>query len=282
MKVRLPYQVAMCAWIDLLGYGSAISKAEFNPLRPEAITAVKRLRRFHRIVAESSLRRFPTLVMNDGAAAYRDLSWRTRWPTFEFVSDAYRLFRAINAAELKDGLPGARMVVACGFRLRGRRDGADARRHHFNKIIQEFSLGRITIEEAIGKAGGYRDAFDIIPALQANFAFTKAYLAEQSGRAGGLGGPKCYIDLALFDDPVPSWLDIGAPFDWKHGDLALAATFASLESLPEAQEVMIIDGTKISGGPEGTRDAIQTAQHLTDDPTVLAQVRDVHRAGIVY
>ena len=94
MKTHFPFQVSICAWVDLLGYGAEIKEAGYNPLDPKAKAAVKRIRHFHQVVADHSLRDFPTLVMNDGATAYRDLSYRTRWTTYDF-----RLFQDIQRVE---------------------------------------------------------------------------------------------------------------------------------------------------------------------------------------
>jgi hypothetical protein len=67
--VQFSFHVAVACWVDLLGYGSMISRAGFNPLHPDARQALVRTQAFHTIVAEHSARHFPTLVMNDGAVA---------------------------------------------------------------------------------------------------------------------------------------------------------------------------------------------------------------------
>lgn len=72
---RPPFYTSIACWIDLLGYGGVISRARFSPTHAEAKSAIDRLRRFHRLVAEHSSSRFPTFVINDGAVAYRDLSY---------------------------------------------------------------------------------------------------------------------------------------------------------------------------------------------------------------
>src|SRR5215469_632845 len=79
------FQVCAVCWFDLLGYGAMIADADFNPLHPKASEALARLRRFHAIVALNSGRSFRTLVMNDGAAAYRDLSLRGSDATLDFL-----------------------------------------------------------------------------------------------------------------------------------------------------------------------------------------------------
>src|SRR6266404_1927913 len=111
-SASFPFQIAVVCWVDLLGYGAMIAEADFNPLHPKASEAMQRLRRFHEIVASHSFRHFPTLVMNDGAAAYRDLSLRSRGPTYDFLMRAWKLFSNIKDDENARGLPGARVVLA--------------------------------------------------------------------------------------------------------------------------------------------------------------------------
>lgn len=124
-SATFPFATAAVAWVDLLGYGGMIAEAEFNPLHERAAAAIKRLRTFHSIVAEKSGRAFPTLVMNDGAAGYRDLSMRARSVTHEFIVNSWDLFTSLKASEAAAGHPGPRMVIAAGFRMRGRRAGLD-------------------------------------------------------------------------------------------------------------------------------------------------------------
>lgn len=276
-KTHFPFRVAICCWVDLLGYGASIARSDFNPLNPLAKGAVRRLRRFHELIASHSKRRFPTLVMNDGAAAYGDLTWNTRWATFEFISDAFGLYQAINQVEAKEGLPGARMVISTGFRLRGRRAGIDDRSARFRRVLKGLQDGTLSHKEAIDKAAKITSNFDVIPQLQANFAFTKAYVAEQSGRTGGLGGANCFLDLAVFEHPLPTWLDIGPIVQWREERLNLQAEFAPLISLPRAKKCETRNGVTTFGGPEGVRDAIQVARYLTSDDGVLAALQNARR-----
>jgi hypothetical protein len=261
----LPFPIAVVCWIDLLGYGAMIAEADFNPLHPKASEAMQRLRRFHEIVALHSARHFPTLVMNDGAASYRDLSLRSREPSHDFLNRAWNLFNAIKRSEDDRQLPGARVVLATGFRMRGRRAGKDATANQFKSIMQRYQNHDISPEEAIREAAHIRQAFDIIPELQANFAFSKAYVAESSGTRGGLGGARFFIDLTLFDTPLPSWLVLGETVKWSNETLRMEALFAPiLELLPCKHE---------EGGPLGIRDGLQVAQSLTQDPNVLRALR---------
>jgi hypothetical protein len=264
-----PFAVSAVAWVDLLGYGGMIAEAGFNPLHEKSAAAIRRLREFHAIVSVNSKRSFPTLVMNDGAAAYRDLSLRARSPTHEFICNAWKLFCAIREAEIANGFPGPRMVVTPGFRMRGRRAGMDQSAGHFASIMERYQKGQITGEHAIREATTISRSFDIVPQLQANFAFTKAYVAESSGKKAGLGGASCFIDLAFFDGSPPAWIELGPKIDWTNERLNLAAQFAPVLGLP--------DWHHPGGGPKEIRDGLQLAQFMAGGPDVLAALRSAPR-----
>lgn len=270
-SATFPFPIAVACWIDLLGYGAMIAEANFNPLHPKAAESMRRLRRFHSIVASHSARHFPTLVMNDGAAAYRDLSLRSRGPTFDFLMRAWRLYNEIKSDENACGLPGPRVVLAAGFRMRGRRAGQDATARHFQSVMQRFQIGEIAGEQAIREAAQIRQSFDVIPQLQANFAFSKAYVAESSGTKGGLGGATFFVDRALFDTPIPEFVVAGKTVEWSNEKLRMKASFMPIIELRHRKHT--------SGGPRGIRDALQVAQELTQDPNVLTALRTAQKPG---
>ena len=264
-NASFPFQVAVACWIDLLGYGGMISAAAFNPMHPEAREALARIRTFHRIVAEHSVRHFPTLVMNDGAVAYRDLSLRARSVTHDFLMRAWEMFEAVRLEDMNHGHPGPRMVLACGFRMRGRRAGLDASRDNFTSIIARLQNQEIDAEQAVREAASMRPHFDIVPQLQANFAFTKAYAAEQTGTKGGLPGPAFYVDLSIFGANRPGWIDLGPDIDWSHPNLNLQAKFAVVKEIHRSRHP--------AGGPPDILDGLAVAQVLANDQNVLAALR---------
>jgi hypothetical protein len=270
-STTFPFQIAVVCWIDLLGYGAMIAEAGFNPLHAKAAQALSRLRRFHEIVASHSDRYFPTLVVNDGAAAYRDLSLRSREPTHDFLMSAWSLFKSIRSNENGHGFPGARMVLATGFRMRGRRAGIDATAQQFKSVMRRYQAGEIVAEQAIREVGSVKRSFDIIPQLQANFAFSKAYVAERSGTKGGLGGPNFFVDLTLFDTPTPAWVEKGDTVDWSDERLRMNVSFAPILGFGPVKHV--------EGGPLGIRDGLQIAQDLTQDPHILSRLRAARKRG---
>ncbi|MDP5307895.1 hypothetical protein [Paracoccus spongiarum] len=258
---RFPFQVSIVAWGDLLGYGRKIAEAGFNPLDERAKTSIIRMREFHRVVAEHSNRHFPSLVINDGVAAYRDLSLRGRSISHDFLERSWELFSAINELEAKRGDPGIRMVVACGFRMRGRRAKVENDHSKVNSILYRFRDGQLTAEQAIREASTARPSFDVVPQLQANFAFTKAYVAESSGRSGGLPGPNFYLDTALLLDSTCAWPSGGSGIMWRDNTLGLDTEFRRVSNLPKIKHP--------EGGASELRTGLEVAQFLAGDVDVL-------------
>jgi hypothetical protein len=203
--------------------------------------------------------------MNDGAAAYRDLSMRSNSITYEFISNAWRLFTAIRTAEIAAGHPGARMVIAPGFRMLGRRAGIDQTAGHFASIMRRFQAGELPAEQAIREASRISRSFDVIPQLQANFAFTKAYVAENGGSAAGLPGPNCYVDIGFFTAPPPPWIDLGPAINWRDDELGLTATFAAIRSMRVRKHH--------KAAPDGVRSGLDVGRDLGGGSDVLSALR---------
>jgi hypothetical protein len=229
---KLPFHVSIAAWIDLLGYGSMIGVSGMNPIDPSAEEAVRRLRMFQRIVAEHSHRHYRTLVLNDGAVAYRDLSLRSDGPTRDFLQRSIALHRAVNAAESRAGWYGARMVVSVGLRAKGSRRAIDASALELGRILEEMAAGSVSAEEAVRRAAAIQRHSDQIPQLQANFAFSRAYVADDAGSDAGLGGPRLLVDTAMFiDGTPPRWILADDTIPFRVEKLGIDCTFAPVTGL---------------------------------------------------
>lgn len=244
----LPFCISASAWVDLLGYGSMIGDAGLNPVDERAKTAVTRLRAFHRIIAEHSGRYYRTLVINDGAVAYRDLSLRDNGVTHDFLQRSHALFEAIADMEGRNGWPGARMVLGLGFRARGSRRGIDDAERRVDRILGQMRAGEIGAEEAVRQAASIQRYSDGIPQLQANFAFTRSYVADAAGSRVGLGGPKMFVDTAMFqDDSPPSWVRCDAPIPFEDKRLNIQCGFVAVTGLCAPGKI----GDKIPGLRDG-------------------------------
>jgi hypothetical protein len=228
----LPFQISLACWVDLLGYGRMIGAAGLNPVAEQAKEAISRLRAFHRIVAEHSGRHFRTLVLNDGAVAYRDLSMRTNAVTHDFLSRSFALFEAIAASEARNDWPGPRMVLSAGLRGRGSRRAIDGSARQVDIILRRLADGELDPQQAVREAASIQRYSDLVPQLQANFAFTKAYVAESSGSAAGLGGSHCFVDTALFiEGQPPAWIDAGPVIEFAEPRLSIACGFVPITAM---------------------------------------------------
>jgi hypothetical protein len=244
----LPFCISAAAWVDLLGYGSMIGETSLNPIDARAEEAVVRLRAFHRIVAEHSGRYFRTLVINDGAVSYRDLSLRDNGVTHHFLQRSRNLFEAIADSEERNGWPGARMVLGLGFRARGSRRAIDDAEQRVDRILARMAAGDISAEEAVRQAASIQRYSDVLPQLQANFAFTRAYVADSGGSRVGLGGPRMFVDAAMFiDSSPPSWVECGALIPFEDQRLQIGCSFVPVSGLNPPGKI----GDRIPGLRDG-------------------------------
>jgi len=195
---RRLYEVNAAVWFDMLGYGSMLEKSNFDPTKQESISALQRLRDFHAIAARHSSKHFHITAINDGIIAVKDLSPRAKSVTAAFIARALSFYTDFNKHDISNGYPGGRMVIATGFRVREIRDIAIPEHEQIKSIKKRLKDRQITVDQAINEAYKVRPHFGLLPEIQANFAFTKAYLVDNAGSKGGFGGAKCYLDLALF------------------------------------------------------------------------------------
>jgi hypothetical protein len=224
---RYPIEVACVAWADLLGYGAMLEEAAFNPKDARTIRAIERLRAFQRAAVQRAERSFPAMPINDGVAYFKDLSPRTTSVTADFLRRACDAYAAINEVDQGAAYPGARMVIAVGPRVKIGRPKRSER--HLKAIIRRLAEGVITTIHAINEAYAASPVAGFVPALQANFAFSRAYLANEAGTSAGLGGAHCYIDLALFEDAPPNWIQFARRQEWR--DRRLNVWFGQLASV---------------------------------------------------
>lgn len=202
---RFPVEMTAVAWMDLLGYGSMLSESHFIPTHPNSIRAISRLERFQSEMAALVNSYFKALIVNDGVAFVRQLSPRTKSVTYDFLSRSFNAFNIINRMETESGDPGARMIVAAGPRMRieGTTRCSES---HLQSLIERLEGGTIEPKQAMREAFSSMHVTGSVPELQANFAFTRAYLADQAGAAGGFAGANLFVDRVIFDDKMPPWV----------------------------------------------------------------------------
>jgi hypothetical protein len=130
--------------------------------------------------------------------------------------------------------------------------------------LKRWKNGDIDAQQAVHESRLIRSYSDILPQLQVNFAFTKAYLAEKSGKKGGLAGAQCFIDLALFENRECKGFQFGPRIHWKEVGYKMAADFAPLLGMTY---------TRSRPAPKGLRSGLEVAQHLAGDADVLLALR---------
>lgn len=248
---RYPVEICCVAWMDLLGYGSMLRPVSFNPSAPSAQQAVQRLEAFQAVVARHANRYMRALIVNDGVAYVRQLSPRTVSVTYDFLRRAFEAFKEVNDLDRGQGFPGARMILASGPRLRIK-DSVSSADDHRDAILAKFQRGEISAEKAICAAARVLPYTGSLIELQANFAFTKAYLADESGSRAGLEGANFYVDTTIFDDRPPSWLDVESEIDWAVE--GLSARFAKVANIDSE--------TAGEMKHAGMRDALEIAKAL--------------------
>lgn len=225
--------VTAACWIDLRVYRRMIAEGGFDPACAQAQRAISRLRTFQQVVAEHSEIAFPTLSVNDGAVAYRDVGLLPNRQLFDFVRKAWKLFRATSLADRRHSDEGVRAVVAVGLRARGSKRGMDAQQEEFSAILRALHSGELDLASAINRARGIKRLHDVVPQLQANFAFTKAYEAEQSGSNGGFQGANFFLDATVFRNSSPPWLCFGSRLRWPPPPDPLSCEYVPVQEFLE-------------------------------------------------
>lgn len=119
---------------------------------------------------------------------------------------------------------------------------------------------------AVNEAFRYRPWVGSIEELQANFAFTKAYLADQSGSRAGLGGASCFVDLKLFSKEPPKWITFEVLIDWSTEGMRTTFGKLKLLDISRANKVRflgILDAHEIA--TRLTQEAVETKRGRTLD-----------------
>ena len=234
--------VSLAFWLDLRGYGAMLNYSGFDPSSENAKVAIDRLRRFQAVVAEHSRTSFPTLVINDGAVAYRDIGMTRTDRALPFIERCWDLFHAATMADAEIGREGnLRGVVATGLRAKGSNRGILAQNAAMTQIIDDLVAHRISADEAKRAVWRVRRIHDIVPQLQANFAFSRAYTAEQSSKtkAAKLAGPHFYLETRILRDGIPNWMEAGQKIDWEppvEWLSMLSTTFVEIRGMDRAAE----------------------------------------------
>lgn len=263
MGSRRFVETSAVTWMDLLGYGSMLREVGFDPTEELAKNAIKRLNEFHEIISSHIKKHSPTLILNDGAAIHRDLSPRSRSVTFEFLNDSWTLHSHIKRIENNNDYPGPRTVLASGFRYRNQGNINHLINGIGKYIVNKFKSGEVGIEQAVYSALAIRSEIGLVHELQANFAFSKAYLAESSGSKAGFKGANFFVDLNIFSDDIPSWIHLESPFNWE------------VEGMQARFAKVVYINAKEAGACRfsGIKDAFEIAEGLSKSEEIIKKLR---------
>lgn len=257
-------EVSASLWVDLLAYGSMLEAAQWDPTSDAAAAALARIVEFQRLITKHSTRHFPTFVMNDGAIAFRDMSPRSCGVTFDFLKRAIALHREVNDVDRAAGYPGARAVLAVGFRVRRYVNYTSRLQSGEGKRIKEkLAEGLVGTDQAINHALMARHHSDSTPELQHNYAMTKAYLVDAGGTKKGFNGPNLFLDLNMFQAQLPSWITMTSQTEWA--ERGMQGTFGTFESLDEV--------TAHKEKFTGMRNAFEIAEVLSPNPDIVKLIR---------
>jgi hypothetical protein len=78
-----------------------------------------------------------------------------------------------------------------------------------------------------------------------------------------------FVDLTIFERPLPQWIDLGPEFSWSNARLNMRGNFAEVIEIAQRKH--------LEGGPIGIRDGVQVAQELANDPDVLHALRTAEK-----
>ena len=187
---------SICCWTDLLGFGRALYEAKWEPSEGIWASIFKRISEAHRDCYEQlDLSTEFALTLNDGIVRccspgeLHHIQELSMW-----LRDCILTHNRINRRERRQGLPGARTILAHGKKLV----------HGPAQLTLEDFVFNYTNPNPDGPSSLPRDVAARVVAsnpgpLQLNLAFSKAYILERLGSANGISGPHLYIDDSVIE-----------------------------------------------------------------------------------
>jgi hypothetical protein len=155
------------------------------------------------------------------------------------------------------------MVIAFGFRarvieLQQRTDS------HAKSIRERLASGKLAPEQAVEEALHSHRTQGVAPMLKANFAFTKAYMAESAGKKAGFDGCNCFVEDAVFENRLPpGWIATGPQISWR-GE-GIDTRFYPISAIDRDEAA--------KANHRGILDGIAVAENLTNATNVLDLLR---------
>lgn len=198
--MQFNHQLLTCVvWMDLTGIGRLLAGVGYDTSRPEAKEVIAYISYFQeklRSTLKAGRIDCYQIFLNDGAVICFDLRHKRNETVFNFVGLVFDLHNEIRQyRENRDDFD-IRSIIAVGLRLKGFRPFSNNQATLY-ELIRQAETNELTICDAILKAASMNMNLGRIPQLQANFAFTKAIMADEAGSGEGFRVGGCYIDTHL-------------------------------------------------------------------------------------
>lgn len=177
---------SFCAWVDLLGYGSAFYSSNWDIRSPSALNNLKRIQMLEHITTSIRSPLNETLFsLNDGFIRNFDIPKSYVTEILGWLIDVILKFKLINEQDIQNGYYGARGVMAYGSRAQYRQ-------------LDSLGKGDFILTSPEKKQEYNKKRIVLTPSeLQMNTAFSKAYIIESGGSRSGLKNNKLHIDEKL-------------------------------------------------------------------------------------
>ncbi|MBU1216066.1 hypothetical protein KJ870_05490 [bacterium] len=191
----------LCAWSDLLGFGSHFTKTNWNLSKKDWLKITDRLDEFYKIHSRYfSPSNSYMFVLNDGVI-------KTYFIENDFANKSINILHGIELwlrhivmshifimkSEISNNFPGARTVIAFGEKAE----------YTFSEArIDDFVLNYTRPKGGfsnIAKGTGNPIIISNPKELQMNTALAKAYILDDMGSKKGIGGSSLYIDESVLN-----------------------------------------------------------------------------------
>ncbi len=187
----------LCAWSDLLGFGTALRQGGWRDIETVK-PALERMLALEQLVLDTANMSFDetTFMINDGVARNFDYVPHhgvlnlTKWLLGIFLTH-----HLLNENESHYKQPGVRTVVVAGPRIAyGSGDRTKGALLQRRDGFQGEDLSKIYHKQFLDRPILYMPL-----EFQMNLAFAKAYALEALGSRGGLGGPRLFFDISVIN-----------------------------------------------------------------------------------
>ncbi len=185
---------SICCWTDLLGFGSDLYEAKWEPSEALWISVFNRISEAHRDCYRSLDSNEFALTLNDGIVRCYNLADVDHIDRLSmWLRSCIFTHNRINERERGLHLPGARTVLAHGKKLI----------HGPSALTLEDFVLNYTKPDPNGPSSFPREMAERVVAsnpepLQLNLAFSKAYILDRLGRESGIEGNHFYADENVF------------------------------------------------------------------------------------